>query len=79
MRFPRLIDSWATKPDASRKGLVICRTKNVSLTGGIGEAYVERGRIRVDGDERRTVVGQRIFGQGPALDSVATRGDDPNV
>ena len=48
-------------------------------TGSIGEAHVERSRIRVDGDERRTVVGQRIPGEGLALRSDACRGDYPSV
>ena len=61
------------------KGQVNCKAENVLRTGRIGEAYVERGRIRVDGDERWTVVGQRIFGQGLALGRVAPRGDDPGV
>jgi hypothetical protein len=61
------------------EGYINCKTENVLRTGSVGEADVERGRIGVDGDERRTVVGQRISGQGPALGSAALRGDDPNV
>jgi hypothetical protein len=61
------------------KGQVDCKAENVLRTGSVGEAYVERGRIRVERDERRTVVGQRIFGQGLALGSAAPRRDDPSV
>ena len=48
-------------------------------TGSIGEAYVERSRIGVDGDEGRTVVGQRIPGEEPAFPKGASRGDYPSI
>ena len=34
------------------KGQVNCKRRTYLRTGSIGKAYVERGRIRVDGDER---------------------------
>ncbi len=61
------------------KGKCNCKTETVLHTCSIGEAYVERGRIRVDGDERWTVIVHRILRQGLALDRVASRGDDPDV
>lgn len=61
------------------KGQGNCKADTLIRTRSIGEAYVERSRIGVDGDERRTGVGQRILGQGLALGSIACRGNNPKV
>lgn len=76
-----LINSWATKPDESREGFSQLKGgEGITVrTGSILEAHVEHGFIIVDGDKRRTVVGQRISGQGLAWGSVAPRGDYPDV